>query len=223
MTYRFLIYISYSYGVPTGKPLAQEIKARGYEVKWFSDEENGVAAIQHFKDKLQGVDDLISYKPHVVLSVTDSIPDFITGIKVQVFHGFFARKRPKLDVITESHFRLRGFYDLYCTQGPSTTKVFKRLQKAHPYFEVVETGWSKVDPLFYNQKHMKNTGKNKILISSTFTTRLSLANDPKVFEEVKRISKLGFFEFHLILHPKMNPEITKFFTLVKMEMLHMNV
>ena len=36
MNYRFLIYINHSYAIPIGSPLQEEIKKRGYEVKWFS-------------------------------------------------------------------------------------------------------------------------------------------------------------------------------------------
>ena len=38
--YKFLIYISYSYSIPIGKPLQEEIERRGYEVFWFSEIES---------------------------------------------------------------------------------------------------------------------------------------------------------------------------------------
>ena len=46
MEYNFLIYISYSYAVPIGNPLAQEIVERGDNVKWFSDLEDGKNALK---------------------------------------------------------------------------------------------------------------------------------------------------------------------------------
>ena len=66
------------------------------------------------------------------------------NLRVQVFHGFNVRKRSD----NKGHFRVRGFFDLYCTQGPDTTLPFKVLEKKFGYFKVVETGWPKMDPMF---------------------------------------------------------------------------
>ncbi|QRM89680.1 CDP-glycerol glycerophosphotransferase [Lacinutrix sp. WUR7] len=199
MQYHFLIYISYSYALPIGMPLETEITKRGYTVKWFADIEDGKKAIQQKNNALQTIQEVLDYKPDIVLTATDSVADFITGLKVQVFHGFNAQKRPSKKN-TFSHFRLRGFFDLYCTQGPSTTKGFKAQQKKHPYFEVVETGWSKVDPLFPIEKRESN---NTIMIASTFTESLSLAYNDSVYQEIKRLSSAGTFNFIMVLHPKL--------------------
>ncbi|MBU2940681.1 CDP-glycerol glycerophosphotransferase family protein [Lacinutrix sp. C3R15] len=199
MNYKFLIYISYSYALPIGTPLETEITKRGYTVKWFADIEDGKKAIQEKSNALQTIQEVLSYKPDVVLTATDSVPDFITGLKVQIFHGFNAQKRPSKKN-TFSHFRLRGFFDLYCTQGPSTTKGFREQQKKHPYFEVIETGWSKVDPLFPIEKRKQN---HTIMIASTFTQSLSLAYNDAVYQEIKRLSTAGTFNFIMVLHPKL--------------------
>lgn len=207
MQYKFLIYISYSYSLPIGNPLEKEIIDRGYQVKWFSDLDNGKNALINKNNLLQSIQDVVAYKPDVVLAATDDVPDFITGIKVQIFHGFFAKKRP-LKNGGFYHFRIRGFFDLYCTQGPSTTSEFTRLSKQLKYFEVVETGWSKVDPMFplnQNDKPLKN-GANQIptvMIASTFTERLSLAYNDSVFNEIKRLSNSNQFKFIMVLHPKL--------------------
>ncbi|WP_373056784.1 CDP-glycerol glycerophosphotransferase [Zunongwangia sp. H14] len=197
MNYRFLIYISYSYAFPIGEPLEEEILRRGYEVKWFADEEETKARFSQEKLVLNNIKEVIAYQPHVVLSITDSIADFIPGIKVQVFHGFLANKHS----FKKGHFRIRGFFDMYCTQGPSTTEPFKKLQKKHKHFEVIETGWSKVDPLFPLED--KSTEKPVILISSTFSPKYSLTYVEEVLNEIRRLSKIGTWEFKIILHPKM--------------------
>ncbi|MCP4969820.1 MAG: CDP-glycerol glycerophosphotransferase, partial [Arcobacter sp.] len=147
----------------------------------------------------------IFYKPDIVLCATNLVPDFISGIKVQIFHGFNAEKRPSKKNIF-SHFKIRGFFDLYCTQGPSTTSVFKNLENRYNYFKVVETGWSKMDPIFPIEIALKNNPPN-ILIASTFTPRLSLAHNDEVFQEIKRLASLGKYNFSMVLHPKMDPEI----------------
>ena len=116
--YKFLLYISYSYAIPIGKPLEDEIKKRGYQVKWFSDHETAKNKLikQHF-EVLHDIREVLAYKPDIVLTATNDVPDFIKALKVQIFHGFHAEKRKG----EAGHFRIRGFFDLYCTQRPSTT------------------------------------------------------------------------------------------------------
>jgi len=200
MQYKFLIYISYSYALPIGNPLETEIKKRGFEVKWFADLEDGKNAIQNKEGYIDSIQNVIAYQPDIILVATDSVPDFISGLKVQVFHGFNAQKRPS-KANAFSHFRIRGFFDLYCTQGPSTTKGFKIQAKKQPHFEVIETGWSKVDSLFpLKTKHISKIPT--IIIASTFTERLSLAYNDSVYNEIKRLSNTGIFNFIMVLHPK---------------------
>ncbi|MDT0293877.1 glycosyltransferase [Mesonia ostreae] len=207
MKYKFLIYISYSYALPTGNPLEQEILKRGEEVWWFADEKDGKKALKGKDNVYTDIEDVIAYEPHIVLAATNMVPDFITGVKVQIFHGFLAQKRPSKRHLF-SEFRIRGFFDLYCTQGPSTTENFKKLAKKYGYFEVVETGWSKVDPLFPIETKEIAAIPN-ILIASTFTERLSLAYNEEVFQEIKRLSTTGNYNFLMVLHPKLPAEIIK--------------
>ncbi|MBJ7879344.1 CDP-glycerol glycerophosphotransferase family protein [Gelidibacter salicanalis] len=207
MAYKFLIYISYSYAVPVGIPLEEEIINRGHTIKWFSDLENGKQSLKGKSNLLNTIEDVVAYKPEIVLGATDDVPDFITGLKVQIFHGFFAKKRP-LKNGEFYHFRIRGFFDLYCTQGPSTTNVFTKLSKELKYFEVIETGWSKADPMFPLEKSSDSTPSKTdqrptIMIASTFTERLSLAYNDAVFNEIKRLSNSNTYKFIMVLHPKL--------------------
>lgn len=206
MNYKFLIYISYSYALPIGNPLEEEIKARGYEVQWFSDLDDGKQAISHKNNVIHTIKELINYKPDIVLTATNDVPDFITGLKVQIFHGFNAQKRPEKRN-DFSHFRIRGFFDLYCTQGPSTTKAFLQKQKKHPHFEVIETGWSKVDPLFPIEQQNQDKERPTIMIASTFTKRLSLAYNNDVYNTIKALSKTGNYDFLMVLHPKIPQDL----------------
>ncbi|WP_299099586.1 CDP-glycerol glycerophosphotransferase family protein [uncultured Winogradskyella sp.] len=207
MTYKFLIYISYSYALPIGAPLEKEILKRGHSIMWFSDLNEGKVALETEGNTnvLSTIQDVVNYKPDIVLTATNDVPDFISGLKVQIFHGFLAQKRPSKKHIF-SEFRIRGFFDLYCTQGPSTTSIFKQLERKYKHFKIIETGWSKVDPLFPIKKS-KSTDKPQILIASTFTERLSLAFDDSVFNEVKRLTKTGKYSFAMVLHPKIPKDI----------------
>jgi hypothetical protein len=202
---KFLIYISQSYSIPIGRPLQEEIHTRGYEVKWFCDEVETQKHLSNEDVLLRTVAEVKAYHPDVVLVATNTVADFFSGIKVQVFHGFSVGKRSE----KRGHFNIRGFFDLYCTQGPSTTKAFDMLQKKYKYFQVIQTGWSKVDPMFPLQKKVDKTPT--VIISSTFTSKLSLAKNAEAVAEIKRLSTLGKWKFIAILHPKMEVEIIEIF------------
>lgn len=213
---RFLIHISHGYSVPIGKPLQKEIKSRGFEVKWFSELESAKSYLTKEETLLNTVEEVLEYNPDIVLVATDAVPHFFPGIKVQIFHGFLVNKWS----FKKGHFRIRGFFDLYCTQGPSTTGPFNMLKKKHGYFEVIETGWSKVDPIFQESNSLTRiNNKPTVLISSTFTTRYSLAKIPEVYEEIKRLSQQSKWQFLVILHPKMDPEIIEKFKSLENENL----
>ena len=205
---KFLIYISQPYSIPIGRPLQDEILKRGFEVKWFCDEEATKQAFSKSEIVLDSVEEVMAYHPDVVLVATNVVPHFFSGIKVQIFHGFSVGKRSE----AKGHFNIRGLFDLYCTQGESTTKPFLELQKKHQHFEVVETGWSKVDPLFpLESETLTPNRKPTVIISSTFTTRLSLAKNEAVLKEIERLSKLGKYNFISVLHPKMEQEVVEKF------------
>ena len=205
MHYKFLIYISYSYAIPIGNPLEEEINRRGDSIMWFSDLNEGKLGLQNKTNVLGSAAAVIKYKPDIILVATDSVPDFFNALKVQVFHGFNAEKRPDKNNIF-AHFRIRGFFDLYCTQGPNTTNGFITQSKKHQHFEVIETGWPKVDPLFPLTKKIINEFPT-IMIASTFTERLSLAYNEAVYIEIERLTKTEKYSFIMVLHPKLPQHI----------------
>jgi len=202
---KFLLYLSQPYSIPIGRPLQKEIHSRGYEVKWFCDEPHTASYLSIKESLLESVAEVKAYHPDIVLVATNVVPDFFPGIKVQIFHGFSVGKRSN----RRGHFNIRGFFDLYCTQGPSTTKPFQVLQKKYKYFQVIETGWPKVDPLFPLKRETNNTPT--VIVSSTFTTKLSLAKNEAAVKELERISRLGKWKFVAVLHPKMEREIVERF------------
>ena len=204
--YRFLIYIAHPYSIPIGLPLAEEIKKRGFTVKWFVEIESTKSKLSHNEEILHNVEDVVVYKPDIVLVAANEVPHFFPGIKVQVFHGFSVNKRSK----DKGHFRIRGFFDLYCTQGPSTTTYFKELEKKHGFFKVVETGWSKVDILFPKEEKTSDE-KPTIFLASTFTTALSLAHNEEVFKTIKSLIEKNEWNWIINLHPKMAVEIVEKF------------
>lgn len=198
--YRFLLHVTYAYGLPICRPLEQEIKSRGYEVKWFSEMEQSSDLLRDSGNLLLTPQAVIDYEPHVVLSATNTVPDFFPGVKVQIFHGFSINKRSA----EKGHFRVRGFFDLYCTQGPSTTIPFQKIAQELGYFEAIETGWSKVDPLF--PVAPTQNARPRILVSSTFTPKLSLAYSDEFIAELKRLMELNRYDWMITMHPLMDKD-----------------
>lgn len=207
--YRFLLHISYAYGLPICRPLEAEIQARGYEVRWFVELDETKKLLTNNDVALNSPQDVIQYQPHVVLSATNLVPDFFPGIKVQIFHGFSINKRSE----EKGHFRIRGMFDLYCTQGPSTTQHFQELATELGYFEAVETGWSKVDPLF--PITATHNSRPRIQVSSTFTPKLSLAHDDVFLGELERLISLNTYDWTITLHPLMEKSRVEKFKALK--------
>ena len=119
----------------------------------------------------------VALRPRAVFSAANWVPPFVTGAKVQLFHGFNVEKRED----ARGHFRVRGLFDLYCTQGPATTAPFRAIAARAGHFAVVETGWPKLDPLFGERRDASRALRDRrargpvVLFASTFTERLSAA------------------------------------------------
>ncbi|WP_281558791.1 UDP-N-acetylglucosamine 2-epimerase [Thalassomonas sp. RHCl1] len=222
---RYLFFVSQLYSLSIVRPLQKAIRERGDEVAWFLNQKQYADYLNEDEKQLATVQEVMDYNPSAVFVASNTVPDFFPGIKVQLFHGFNAQKRDE----NKGHFRLRGFFDLYCTQGPSTTEPFKELAKEHQNFEVVETGWSKMDPLFEpftakpffpgnSDAQTPQAKKPVILMTSTFTPALSAAYH--LFEQVKRMSKREDWNWLITFHPKMDPEIVSQYKSLQSDNLH---
>lgn len=147
-------------------------------------------------------------RPRAVFSAANWVPTFLTGAKVQVFHGFNVEKRDD----ARGHFRVRGLFDLYCTQGPATTRPFQALAQRARHFAVMETGWPKLDPLFApaypaaEALRARAGGRPVVLFASTFTEHLSAA--PHLFDAIAAEVAAGGRYWLLTLHPKISPALT---------------
>lgn len=200
---RYLFYISQNYSYAILRPLQNAILARGAQVAWFLEgQEVNPSYLLENERQLKSINAVQEYKPDVVFIPGNVVPDFISGIKVGVFHGFNSGKLNRRGF--EDHFNIRGCFDLYCTQGPNTTLPFIELAKQHQHFSVKQTGWPALDPLFDLSKIQEKT-KPTILMCSTFSRALTCA--PHLFETVKRLSESGKWQWLIQFHPKMPKEI----------------
>ncbi len=196
---RYLFYIAHNYSFEILRPLQQVILAQGDEVKWLAvGKEVTLSYFQSNESVLSSIEDARVYNPNASFAPGNEIPNFIPGIKVQVFHGLEWKKK--------GHFVIRDFFDLYCTHGPATTSRFNKLAKQHNFFDVVETGWPKLDYLFTTpaitiKESLHALDKKIILYAPTFSPALTSA--PALFDEIKRLSEQKDYHWLIKFHPKM--------------------
>lgn len=200
MAKRYLFFLSHAYSYGILRPLQDEIRRRGDEVAWFL-EDTCPDMLLPGEKRIMTVREAKKYNPYAVFAPGNWVYDFLPGIKVDLFHGYHINKRLDKD----THFRLRGWYDIYCTQGPDTTTRFKELEAEHKYFKVYETGWSKVDAFFRpsdvpEEKHDRPV----IFYSSTFTRGISSAWDLR--ETIARLAKSRDWDWIITLHPKLDDQ-----------------
>ncbi len=194
---RYLFYIGQNYSFEILRPVQTAANKRGDEVAWFV--EGGEVNLAYFRPderRLTSIAAVQDFAPDAVLVPGNLVPNFIPGLKVQVFHGFEWKKK--------GHFRMRGMFDLYCTQGPLFTGKFEQLREQHPHFDVIETGWPKVDPLFMSPAYAW-PGKLKspvVLYAPTFSPALTSAE--ALFEQIKALVKTGRWQWLFKFHPKMD-------------------
>ncbi len=196
----YLFYISQNYSFAILRPVQTRLWRRGDKVYWFFEgSEVNPAFLLPDEKRVHSIAQIQSLKPDAVLAPANKIPTFIPGLKVGVFHGFDAGKVDNRG--NNDHFKVRGCFDLYCTQGPSTTRVFKRLQQSHGYFNVIETGWPALDPLFTTSPSTQQD-KPTVLFCSTFSKRLSSA--AHLHPIIERISRQQDWNWLIQFHPKMD-------------------
>ncbi len=202
---RYLLYAEQDYAYAMLRPLQQAILARGDQAAWFlAGSQIHPAYLKADETRLPTVRAVCDWCPDAVLVPGNTVPSFIPGLKVDIFHGFNVAKATRSD--DRGHFNIRGCFDLYCTQGPNTTAGFVSRARQHGYFEVVETGWPALDPLFQPAAEPQNEDpRPTILFCSTFTPALSAA--PLLIDEIRRLRDTGRWRWLVQFHPKMAPEV----------------
>jgi CDP-ribitol ribitolphosphotransferase / teichoic acid ribitol-phosphate polymerase len=165
----------YSFGIL--RPLYDEWVQQGHEALWFvRDRHLGAFPFGEETTPTDSIKHVMEFEPDALFVPGNQVPHYVPGVKVQVFHGFAGEKK--------GHFRIRHYFDLYCTQGPYFTERFQALAKKHRDFEIVETGWCKLDPLYAGAGHWHEkrqgllgaSGKKKIILfAPTFSPSLTCA------------------------------------------------
>lgn len=199
----YLFFASLSYAYSILRPLQAEIRRRGDVAAWFL-EESCPDLLETDEMRLKTIEEVMDYQPYAVFAPGNWVYDFFPGIKVEVFHGYPMRKRiEKID----DHFSLRGWFDIYCTQGESSTPYFTELEQKHRYFKIYETGWCKVDSFFNPQLPPEPTRQvPTILYAPTFTRGISSAWE--LAPVIGRLAKEKPWRWIITFHPKLDdPEL----------------
>ena len=195
---KYKLHIARDYSFEILRPLQSEILKRGGECLWFVG--NSTVDVSRFSPSEQYVTDpqaIENYESCAVFSPGNTVPGFLKGIKVQVFHGLEWKKK--------GHFRIRDFFELYCTQGPITTNKFNELGQKHQNFLVRETGWSKLDPLFSVEPYSVETELPVVLYAPTFSEKLTSAID--CFNHIENLVKNNDQFWLIKFHPLMDKEV----------------
>lgn len=197
--YLFFAQLSYSYSIL--RPLQQEIWRRGDDVAWYLEDSCPDLLVEGEK-RLHTIDEVMDYKPIAVFAPGNYIYDFFPGVKVSVFHGYPLNKRNDKN---DDHFKLRGWFDIYCTQGETSSKPFRLLEKKYGYFKVYETGWCKMDALFGDRCALKITNKKPtILYGTTFTKGISSAWIMHTL--IRKLAVEKDWNWIITLHPKLHAD-----------------
>ena len=196
------------YALPILEPLAGALREAGHQVHaWFDGPLAEAGAGMPGGVPMVDVRGAVALRPAAVFCAMNWIPPFFSGAKVQLFHGFATGKHSD----RRGHYRIRGLFDLYCTQGPATTEPFRELAARHGHFAVAETGWSKLDPLFHDdggaaQRMRAPAGDRPVaMFASTFTEGASAA--PHLYEAIAAEVARGDRYWLLTLHPKCATEL----------------
>lgn len=199
MKKRFLFFAEQAYSFEILRPLQDEIRRRGHEVRWLLEPccEN---RLRHDELSVASVTEACRYNPDAVFVPGDWVYPRIPGVKVNVCHGYPIFKRGAHNL---SQYRIRGYFDIYCTSGPSSTPVYQRLAAEKGFFAVYETGWVKADAIVAAAAAATPTDASerppRIFVASTFTEGISRMHD--FYDVVERLSLSEPWQWVVTHHP----------------------
>jgi len=204
---KVVLFCNKPYSFSILRPLQVETEKTGDEVLWYV-EADITERFPYLEDSSvsSSIQEISDFKADAIFAPGNDVPYFLRGVKVQIFHGLAGEKK--------GHFRIRNYFDLYLTSGAYFTDRFNELAKKHGNFEVIETGWSKLDALFLQKNNYieekqalidKHQVQNILLYAPTFSPSLTSAEH--LYHEIITLSENPE---HLILvkfHDKMNKDV----------------
>ena len=173
---RIVLFCENKYAIDILYPLQEEAEDEGVnDILWYVHKKR----ISDFplKDSViwtNSIQKVYDFSPEVIYVPGNIVPYYLSGVKIQVFHGYAAEKK--------DHWVIRRYFDTYFTQGPYFTRKFKQLSLKYGDFEVLETGWTRQDWIschrsdFENEKAelLEKYGKKQIVLyAPTFSPKLT--------------------------------------------------
>lgn len=205
---RWVMLASEQYSLAILRPLAEAALARGDTVKWLAPD--AVAALLRPAElRIRSARALYAFGPHAVYATVNRIPPFFPGLQVQLFHGLNLHKRDP----GQGQFRMLGLFDMYCSHGPATTAPLQQLAGQRRDFNVVETGWPKLDALFAGPGadaavlRTAAGGRPLVMYASTFNEPLSQAR--RCLPVLEQLVARGDRYWLLTLHPMTPPSLVQ--------------
>ena len=192
---------NYAFGIL--EPIKTYLVDNGHEYIWYVNPK--IIQDYPYKNEPQtsSIGELTTYQSDAIFVPGNEVPHYLRGVKVQVFHGLAGEKK--------GHFRIRHYFDLYLTQGPFFTKRFIEFKNKYKDFEVIETGWPKLD--IYGTEKTKyetekqtllqqNNASKVLLYAPTFSPKLTSA--PHLVDQIKSLAKnhpdyLILLKFHPLM------------------------
>lgn len=173
---RILFFCENRYAIDILLPLYEEAVRQGvHELLWYIHTKKiknySLPADAPMTDSIKKA---YSYKPEAIFVPGNIVPYYLSGVKIQVFHGYAAEKK--------DHWIIRRYFDLYLTQGPYFTSHFQKSAEEYKDFEVRETGWTKQDWIHSHlhdydadkEQLLKEHGRSKVVIyAPTFSPKLT--------------------------------------------------
>lgn len=200
---KYVLFCQNNYAFGIFDPIRTYLIDCGHDFIWYVNEKT-IKDFPYTQDKYTTkIADLLTYKSDVIFVPGNEVPHYLRGLKVQIFHGLAGEKK--------GHFRIRHYFDLYLTQGPYFTNKFNELKAIHKDFDVIETGWPKLDiygsnKLIYEQEKKnlleKYQAKKIILYAPTFSPKLTSA--PFLKEELKKLAQNKDYLILMKFHPLMD-------------------
>lgn len=205
---KFILFCQNPYAFGILQPVMQVLKEREYQYIWFLKGELAEKFPFPEEPNTSSIQDLKDYKAEAILCPGNEVPHYLRGLKVQVFHGLAGEKK--------GHFRIRHYFDLYLTQGPYFTKRFNELKRKHKDFEVIETGWPKLD-IYGKELHKYDSEKQElleeykasemVLYAPTFSP--SLTSAPHLLKEMEKLAQDKNYLIIVKFHDLMDPEVAE--------------
>ncbi|MCT8341055.1 CDP-glycerol glycerophosphotransferase family protein [Flavobacteriaceae bacterium TK19130] len=203
-----VLFCQNAYAFEIMKPIMKVLKEEGDDFLWYIRPKLQELFPFEGVPVTQSIAEVEAYKPDAIICPGNEVPYYLRGLKVQIFHGLAGEKK--------GHFHIRHYFDLYLTQGPYFTHGFNKLKERFKNFDVIETGWSKLDAYTENEEAIlsekkqlleKHKAKHLILYAPTFSPSLTSAE--ALFPEIEALAKDRDYVIHIKFHDLMDAAFIK--------------